>query len=137
MYSAILSRCNNEKNPKYKNYGGRGISVANSWSGVDGFNNFKKDMGERPAGFSVDRIDNDGDYTPENCRWANATTQSRNRRMESYIGKSGHLGVFFNNNCSCYMASLKIKGKQHRRMAKSLEDAIQKRKELEAKYLTS
>ena len=84
LYKAMLSRCNNPKNKSYMGYGGRGIKVCESWSDpVSGFENFLKDMGERPNGFSLDRIDVDGNYNPENCRWVDIYTQARNKRNTS------------------------------------------------------
>lgn len=79
-YRTMLSRCFNEKNRGYKNYGGRGITVCDRWLGEEGFMNFLSDMGEKPVGMSLDRIDNDGDYTPSNCRWATPLDQCKNRR---------------------------------------------------------
>ena len=73
----MMSRCTNQAHPRWADWGGRGITVCESWRD---FASFLADMGERPAGTTLDRIDNDGDYVPTNCRWATAVEQNRNKR---------------------------------------------------------
>lgn len=82
----LRARCNSPNNTEYPNYGGRGIRVCDRW---DHFPNFLEDMGERPEGLTIDRIDTNGHYQPDNCRWADAETQATNQRRIVMIEHDG------------------------------------------------
>ena len=129
-YSGIKKRCLNNKDKDYKNYGGRGIKICDEWLGKDGFFNFVEDMGYRPKGHTIDRKNCNGDYEPDNCRWADKHTQSINTRV------SKHKGVSFHKITGKYRARIFVNGKsEYIGLFSKLEDAIQARKEAELKYL--
>lgn len=88
-WSSMIQRCTNQRLPCYPHYGGRGITVCDRWRGKGGFENFLADMGPRPMGMSLDRINNDGNYEPGNCRWATQRQQMSNMRRNRHIEIGG------------------------------------------------
>jgi hypothetical protein len=88
IWKNMKTRCFNVNRKEYKDYGGRGIAVCPRWR--DSFDNFLADMGEPPTRqHSIDRINNDGDYEPSNCRWATAKEQARNKRSNRIFTLQG------------------------------------------------
>lgn len=93
-YRGMLMRCYKPNYRAYHRYGGRGIGVCDRWLGDDGFSNFIKDMGKKPTRkHSIDRIDNDKGYSPDNCRWASQTDQMRNTTRSVYYEVEGNRGT--------------------------------------------
>jgi len=85
----MKKRCLNTNHPSYDQYGGRGIKLCDRWLGYHGFVNFLADMGEKPKGLSLERIDNNEGYSPGNCRWATPLEQSNNTRSNVHIWFAG------------------------------------------------
>lgn len=140
ILNGLKSRCNNPNSPSYKNYGLRGIKVCDRWNGQNGLANFIKDMGPRPKGktkngralYSIDRIDNDGDYCPENCRWATPYEQAQHTRQHGIY--SNQKGVTYNRAINQWVAFIEANGIRHIKYAKTEQEAIEKRKGLEDQY---
>jgi len=130
-WSSMKERCLCKTNKAYKNYGERGISICKEW--VDSFENFLKDMGKKPSReYSLDRINNNKSYTPENCRWATNTQQNRNKRTTTNISTNVR-GVSCKNN----RYEVRICANKKRISLgtyPNIEEAIEARKNGEYKY---
>ena len=135
VYKDMLKRCQNQNDSAYHNYGGRGIKVCDRWLGKDGFMNFVSDIGDRPNGttpsgkplYTLDRIDPNGDYCPENCRWATWTEQASNRRGNIYVYLWGEK---YTLSKACHILGLKtsnvhsLLGKRNKNVKRAVEDAV-------------
>lgn len=86
-WCGMKQRCYYTNHAQFQYYGGRGIKVCDRW--LNSFENFLADMGHRPEGKTIDRIDSDGNYEPENCRWALKSEQSRNRKSTINVTRDG------------------------------------------------
>lgn len=111
-HSLMVRRCYDASMPNYKNYGAKGVSVDPRWLGPDGFWTFVNDMPDRPEGYSLDRINPEGNYSKENCRWADRRTQAVNTRMESFGETSPVKGVHWCKRDLCWIAQTTLNGKR-------------------------
>ena len=126
----MKDRTSNPNNKKYPDYGGRGIKVCDRWQGPFGFDNFASDMGERPLNRSLDRKDNDGNYSKENCHWATRYEQNANRRDNNEI-----VGVCWYKRKSKWVARIMVENKsKHLGYFTNYEDAVTARKAAEILY---
>lgn len=113
-WSDMKQRCYNKKNCNYKYYGARGIKVCDEWLGENGFKNFEKwalQNGYKKE-LSLDKIDNSGNYSPQNCRWVTQRIQNINKRP-SIKNTSGFVGVRKHSDCNEYYGSVKINDKAY------------------------
>lgn len=132
-YKGMVKRCTKSNATGYHKYGGRGITVCDKWIGKYGFRNFLEDMGERPKGTSIERIDNDGNYEPSNCKWATPLEQAHNRGVYA-TSKTGVNGVSKARG-NWWRARIKLAGKEiSLGQFKNVQDAINARKDAETKY---
>lgn len=127
-WNCMKNRCNNSNLKEYKNYGGRGITYDPKWETFEGF---YEDMGERPENTSLDRIDVNGNYCKENCRWATKEEQQRNQRVH----QREDVGIIFDDkHPTCkYSVGISYKNKRYANRFKTFEEAKEwrKRKEIE------
>lgn len=136
-WNGAKQRCYNKNSKHYNNYGGRGIKMCDRWLGPDGFINFLEDMGPKPSSeYTLDRLDNDGDYCKDNCRWATRREQSMNRRFSEKYGQqfSKHIGVTYDEVHKLWFAELTVYGETHRINAYTEDEAFILRRWLESKY---
>lgn len=113
-YIGMICRCFDSKIKSFENYGGRGITVCDRWLEAEdgGLLNFITDMGERPEGMTLDRIDVNGNYEPSNCRWATDGVQTFNQRVRR-DNKSGVTGVHWHKKLEKWEAAIQKEGRKH------------------------
>ena len=132
-WESMKKRCYYKKHDSYINYGGVGVKVCDRWK--NSFLSFFEDMGKKPnKTYTIDRIDTKGDYTPDNCRWASKTTQSRNRGVQkNNITKV--TGVNFYKKTSRYKVHITVDYNTiHLGYYTTIKEAIEVRKNAEIKY---
>lgn len=127
----MLNRCRNKKDKGYCNYGGRGILVCDRWLK---FERFIEDMGVMPDGLTIERLCNDGNYEPSNCKWGTRIEQARNRRIRK-TNKSGATGVWWHKESKKWQVRIGYNGRNHHiGLYPGLEQAIEERRNAELKY---
>lgn len=135
LYHGMKDRCYNPNNTFYRYYGGRGIGMDKRWLGNNGFTNFCKDIGERPEGYTIDRIDNNKGYSPDNCMWKSRSDNQLNRGLQSN-NTSGEKGIHKYKANGKWTAYIDINGKRkHLGYFNSEQDAIEARRRMEDNHL--
>jgi hypothetical protein len=127
----MMNRCYKENNTDYHHYGGRGITVCDRW--LESFENFYEDMGTKPKGMSLERLQLDLGYSSDNCTWANETTQNYHQRKRK-DNTSGVPGVSYRNNKGWLVRLYKDKALVHSSLHENKEEAIRIRKEVELEF---
>lgn len=123
----MRERCNNPREIGYARYGGRGIKVCSRWA--ESFDNFFDDMGLKPSPkHSIDRIDNDKDYSPDNCRWATRTEQCRNRRSNVVLEYNGERKILREWSEQTGVSETLLRGRLRRGW--SIKDSFEKEKRM-------
>lgn len=116
VWSSMKARCYNKNDRRYNGYGSRGIKVCDRW--LESFDNFIEDMGKKPFdNAQLDRIDNDGDYTPENCRWTTPFDNVMNRRFQKNMDNNIHKGYNSDKYFTQVSRTNKLDGKIYKRIS--------------------
>lgn len=132
IWKQMKYRCTVPSNPGFADYGEKGIRVCDEW--LESFENFYNDMGNKPEGMSLDRIDVKGDYCKENCRWADISTQNYNQGIR-INNRSGKTGVSWDNDRSKWFVRICIDGENVALgRFSNYEDAVKVREEAELEY---
>lgn len=136
IYYAMQQRCYSESFPQYYDYGARGIKVCDRWmeDAPQGFLNFLQDMGKKPKGKSLDRIDVNSGYSPENCTWTDYSTQVFNQRRRNR-NTSGKTGVCWDKRLNKWQVNIRRnKVKYYLGVYSDFQEAVKVREDAELKY---